>query len=313
MAKSRRNVALLVGACGAGLLAACATYSPQGRSAIDQARAAVQQLQAEPLAPEVAGRSLQDARDALAAAENAENAHRPPDEVVHLAYLAQRDAELGEAQVQEAAARSAMAQSQSDRDRVILDARERDLANARAQAQQAQQSAALAQQQALASQQQAQSGQQQAQISDQAAQDAQQQATDAQAQLESMQAILTDRGMVLTLPNVLFDSGSDDLKPGAGELVARLSQFLTAHPDIMVRIEGHTDSLGSDSYNETLSLRRAQAVASALEGDGVQATRIETVARGKSAPVAGNSTGAGRQQNRRVDIIFSDLQGRFIG
>jgi outer membrane protein OmpA-like peptidoglycan-associated protein len=79
-----------------------------------------------------------------------------------------------------------------------------------------------------------------------------------------------------------------------------------------VRIEGHTDSIGSDSYNEALSQRRAEAVATALETRGVPATRIEAVGRGKSAPVAGNDTSAGRQQNRRVEILFSDAQGQFI-
>ena len=78
-----------------------------------------------------------------------------------------------------------------------------------------------------------------------------------------------------------------------------------------MRIEGHTDSTGSDDYNQALSQRRADAVAMALEGRGISADRIQAVGRGKSAPVAGNDTAAGRQQNRRVEIIFSDPQGQF--
>jgi outer membrane protein OmpA-like peptidoglycan-associated protein len=292
-------------ACGAAvLLAGCATTSPEGESALDQARVAVQRLQEQPLASQTAGKALQDARDALGAAEAAEREHKSPDIVVHLSYLASRTADVGEAVIAVARARTAMSQAQAQRERVLLDARERDAAASHQQALLAQQSAQDAQAQARASQQQAQQSAQQAQ-------DAQQQARDAQKQLEDMQAKQTDRGMMLTLGNVLFDTGGDTLKPGADELVSRLSQFLQNHPDIKVRIEGHTDSIGSDSYNEALSQRRAQAVASALENRGVPATRLEAVGRGKNAPVAGNDTSAGRQQNRRVEIIFSDAQGQF--
>ncbi|MGA3159150.1 MAG: OmpA family protein [Steroidobacteraceae bacterium] len=314
MAKPMLNNFYLPGVCSVALcLAACATTSPAGPSALEQARVAVQQLEAEPLAAQVASRSLQDARDALAAAEEAEHTRRPVDEVIHLSYLARRDAEVGEAMVAEENARVAMTQAQAQRDHVLLEAREREVASSREQTVEAQQTAQQAQQQAQASQQAALDAQAQAQVSQQAAQDAQQQARDAQGQLEAMQAQATDRGMVLTLANVLFDSGSSSLKTGADEVIARLSQFLQNHPSIMVRIEGHTDSLGSDSHNETLSLRRAEAVASALQNDGIDSARIEVLGRGRSAPIAGNGTGAGRQLNRRVEIIFSDSQGQFVG
>jgi outer membrane protein OmpA-like peptidoglycan-associated protein len=286
-------------ACSVALiLAACATTSPEGQSALDQARVAVERLEAQPMASQTAGKALQDARDALGAAEKAQSEHKDAAEVIHLSYLARRNAEIGEAVIGEAAARSAMAQAQAQRERVLLEAREHDTAVAR--------------QQAALAQQQAQQSQQQAQASQQAAQDAQQQARDAQQQLEAMQAKQTDRGMMLTLGNVLFDTNGDTLKPGADELVSRLSQFLQNHQDIKVRIEGHTDSTGADSYNEALSQRRAEAVATALETRGIPSARIQAVGRGKSAPVAGNDTAAGRQQNRRVEIIFSDAQGQFI-
>jgi outer membrane protein OmpA-like peptidoglycan-associated protein len=250
------------------------------------------------MASQTAGKALQDARDALGSAEAAERAKRPPEEVIHLSYLARRDADIGEAVIAEQASRTAMAQAQAQRERVLLDARERE--------------AALARQQAAQSQQQAQLSQQNAQLSAQQAQEAQQQARDAQQQLEALQAKQTDRGMILTLGNVLFDTNEDTLKPGADEIVSRLSQFLQKHPEVKVRIEGHTDSTGTDAYNESLSQRRADAVAMALEHRGIPQSQIQAVGRGKSAPVASNDTSAGRQQNRRVEIIFSDTQGQFV-
>jgi outer membrane protein OmpA-like peptidoglycan-associated protein len=273
------------------LLAACATTSPEGESALDQARAAVQRLEAQPLAAQTAGKALQDARDALGAAEAAQRERKKPEEVIHLSYLARRDAEVGEAVIAEQTAHSAMAQAQAQRERVLLDAREHEADAARQQAQQAQLSAQASQQQA---------------------QQSQAQARDLQQQLQDLQAKQTDRGMMLTLGNVLFDTNGDTLKPGADELVSRLAQFLQNHPDIKVRIEGHTDSTGGDAYNQSLSERRAEAVALALEARGITVQRIQAIGRGKSAPVAGNDTAAGRQQNRRVEIIFSDTQGQFV-
>ena len=299
MAMNSKSSLGLAGGCSVALLlAACATTSPESESALEQARAAVQRLEAQPMASQTAGKALQDARDALGNAEAAERAHRPPEEVIHLSYLARRDADIGEAVIAEQASRTAMAQAQAQRERVLLDARERE--------------AALARQQAAQSQQQAAQSQQNAQLSAQQAQEAQQQARDAQQQLEALQAKQTDRGMILTLGNVLFDTNEDTLKPGADEIVSRLSQFLQKHPEVKVRIEGHTDSTGSDAYNESLSQRRADAVAMALEHRGIPQSQLQAVGRGKSAPVASNDTSAGRQQNRRVEIIFSDTQGQFV-
>ncbi|HEY6453261.1 MAG TPA: OmpA family protein [Steroidobacteraceae bacterium] len=313
MAKDWIDRIPIAGACGlALLLAACATTSPESESALDQARGAVQRLEADPLAAQTAGQSLQEARNALAAAESAERQHKSTDEVVHLSYLARREADIGEAVIAEHRADNAMAQAQSQREHVLLEAREHEAAQARAQAAQAQQAAQESQQQAQQSQQQAQASQQQAQASEQQAQASQQQAAQAKQQLEDMQAKETARGMMLTLGNVLFDTAGDTLKPGADEMIGRLSQFLQNYPNIKIRIEGYTDSRGSDSYNQALGQRRAEAVATALEGRGIDASRIQAVSRGKSAPVASNDTPAGRQQNRRVEIIFSDSKGQFL-
>jgi len=306
MATNSKSSLGIAGGCGlALLLAACATTSPESESALEQARAAVQRLEAQPMASQTAGKALQDARDALGNAEAAERAKRPPEEVIHLSYLARRDADIGEAVIAEQASRAAMAQAQAQRERVLLDAREREAALARQQAAQSQAQAQLSQQQAQQSQLNAQQLAQQAQ-------EAQQQARDAQQQLEALQAKQTDRGMILTLGNVLFDTNEDTLKPGADEIVSRLSQFLQNHPEVKVRIEGHTDSTGTDAYNESLSQRRSDAVAMALERRGIPQSQLQSVGRGKSAPVASNDTSAGRQQNRRVEIIFSDTQGQFV-
>ncbi len=280
------------------LLAACATTSPQSESALAQARSAVGTLEVDPLAAQTAGKPLQDARDALAAAEKAQQNHRPPDEVVHLAYLARRQAEIGEAVIAETRAHRQIAEAQSRRDQVLMAARERDAAAARQQAASAQAQAAAAQDQAAAARDQV------AAANDRAA--------DARAQLEALQAKQTERGMVLTLgSNVLFDTNSDMLKPGADEALGRVAQFMQNQSSTKLRIEGHTDSTGSGSYNQALSQRRAQAVARALMDRGVDPSRIQAVGRGMEVPVATNDSAAGRQQNRRVELIFSNEQGQF--
>jgi outer membrane protein OmpA-like peptidoglycan-associated protein len=220
--------------------------------------------------------------------------------VVHLAYLAQRRAEIGEAMIAETRAHDQMQEAQARRDQVLMAAREHDAAVARQQASSAEAQAQAAQNQAAAARDQATT--------------ANDEAAAARAQLADLQAKQTERGMVLTLgSNVLFDTNSDVLKPGAGESLNRVAQFLQSQPGVKLRVEGHTDSRGSDSYNEALSQRRAQAVASALMARGVDASRVQAVGRGMEVPVATNDTAEGRQQNRRVELIFSNLQGQFAG
>ncbi len=272
---------ILIGATTV-VLAACAS-APQRNEQLEQARVAVDTLGQDPLAQQAAGKDLDSARRSLAEAESALRAHQPPPIVDHLAYLASRHADAGEARVAEARARQEVARAQEDRNRILLDSRAREAANAQAQAQNARAQAAAAQSQ-LAS---------------------------AQQQLAELQAKQTDRGVVVTLGDVLFDTGQATLKPGANLAMGRLATYLKANPGTKVIVEGHTDSRGSDQYNEALSQRRADAVGTELRARGVGPDQIQTVGRGKSYPVASNDTAEGRQQNRRVEIVFSDTSGRF--
>jgi len=136
-------------------------------------------------------------------------------------------------------------------------------------------------------------------------------AKQAQRELAELQAKQTDRGMVVTLSDVLFDTGAATLKPGADLALGRIADFMKQNPNTKLIVEGHTDSVGSETYNEGLSQRRADAVRAALISRGISGVRIETVGRGEAFPVASNDTQEGRQQNRRVEIVFSDESGTF--
>ena len=148
---------------------------------------------------------------------------------------------------------------------------------------------------------------------DQQVQSAKTQLSETQQQLADLKAKQTDRGMVVTMGDVLFDTGQATLKPGADLTVERLAGFLVSSPQTRIRIEGFTDSTGSQEFNELLSQRRADAVAHALSNEDVPASQMQTIGRGEAFPVASNSTAAGRQQNRRVEIVFSDKDGHFSG
>ncbi|MGO1462602.1 MAG: OmpA family protein [Marinobacter sp.] len=127
--------------------------------------------------------------------------------------------------------------------------------------------------------------------------------------MEELQAERTDRGMVLTLGDVLFDLNKADLKASGEQTTGRLAQFMREYEDRRVRVEGYTDSTGKDSYNQKLSERRAEAVRDALLSQGIERSRVETKGYGEAYPVASNDTSAGRQQNRRVEIVISDEEG----
>jgi OOP family OmpA-OmpF porin len=123
-------------------------------------------------------------------------------------------------------------------------------------------------------------------------------------QLAELQAEKTERGMVMTLGDVLFETGKAELMPGAVTMIRRLARFMQQYQDKRVLIEGHTDSTGSASFNLRLSEDRANAVQSLLLSEGISLNRIETIGYGMSKPVASNSTAEGRQRNRRVEIVI---------
>jgi outer membrane protein OmpA-like peptidoglycan-associated protein len=122
--------------------------------------------------------------------------------------------------------------------------------------------------------------------------------------LSELGARSTDRGTVVTLGDVLFDTASSTLNPGGMQQIQRLSTYLNANPSQTVRIEGHADSRGSEASNEALSQRRADAVRAALITAGVDPARMIAMGMGEALPVASNATAAGRQQNRRVEIVI---------
>jgi outer membrane protein OmpA-like peptidoglycan-associated protein len=211
--------------------------------------------------------------------------------------------EKAEADARAAQAAAAQAQSQSDED-----------ARRRAEAEKAQ---ALAQQQqadALAQQQKAEADSAAAR---QAAEDADRARAEAVRQKEEMRARLlaqlnqvlqtrdTARGLVVNMPDVLFDFNKFTLKPAARERLARVSGIVLAYPDLKLQIEGHTDAIGTDEYNQTLSEKRAQAVRDYLVSSGVSMNSVAAQGLGKSDPVADNGTSAGRALNRRVEMIVS--------
>jgi outer membrane protein OmpA-like peptidoglycan-associated protein len=128
--------------------------------------------------------------------------------------------------------------------------------------------------------------------------------------LKDLQAQMTDRGVVMTLGDVLFDVGKSTLKPGGVRIVQKLAAYLQENAQRKVGVEGFTDSTGSDDFNQQLSEDRAESVKAALVNAGVAPDRITVTGYGETSPVATNDTPAGRQLNRRVEVVLSDEAGR---
>ena len=120
----------------------------------------------------------------------------------------------------------------------------------------------------------------------------------------------TARGLIVNMSDVLFDTGRYTLKPGAREKLARLGGIVLGHPGLNLAVEGHTDSVGGDEYNMKLSENRANAVREYLVAQGINPANVTAQGLGKTLPVADNRTSAGRQANRRVELVVS---GTIIG
>jgi len=253
------------------------------------------------------------ARGATQMAEDARvlTLQRKEKEKVDAEARARREAqEKAEADARAAQEQAAQAQAQSDED-----ARRRaDAERAQAEAQQ-QQAAALAQQQQA--QAEADAARAAAQQAAQQTAEAERQRQEAIQQKEAMRARLlaqldqvlqtrdTARGLIVSMPDVLFDFNKYTLKPEARERLARISGIVLAYPDLKLQIEGYTDSIGSEEYNQTLSEKRAEAVRDYLVTSGVNMNSVVAQGMGKADPVADNSTAEGRKLNRRVEMIVS--------
>ena len=296
------------------VLAACAT-APAQNALLDEARAGYERAVNNAYAARGGTVELQSARTALQRAQAALEAGDDTVVVEHYAYLAKRRIETALEAGKVVAGEEAVAAAALERQRIMMEVRTREaeemqkraLASA-AEADAARKRAMEQQEQAATARKQAEEQLARAQAATAAARAADEQAKRLAAQLEEMKAKKTERGMVLTLGDVLFDTGRSDLKPGALRTLEQLTAFLTENPERSAIIEGHTDSVGAEAFNQRLSEQRAQAVQNALIERGIAPARLSAMGFGPSKPVVGNDTAAGRQQNRRVEIVLPDVK-----
>ena len=256
------------------LLVGCAS-NPTTTAELERARDAVDKVASMPDSSTLASAELKEAQETLRKAEEAARENEPDADVAHLAYVAEQQAAIAEAKMNEAKALEDTKNAEADRNAALLEARERDVAQAERRADQAEADAAA-------------------------------------AWREVEEAQETARGLVLTFGDMLFDTGGSTLKPGAQLLLDKLAAYLQQNPGAHAIIEGHTDNTGSDAMNQALSERRAAAVAAALQARGITGDRLETLGLGESYPVATNDTSAGREENRRVEVVLSDSEGVFV-
>ena len=273
-------------------LAGCET-APDSSALLEQARTAVSEAEADPNVSKYAPTELDRARKLLINAEGAAKEKGAKDKTSsHYAYLATQMARISQQRAHEQVATARVKAGETERQKILLTARENEVNQAQAQVQQARGEAQSAQ----------------AQV-EQANAEAQRLA----AQLENMQASQTSRGIVLTLDDVLFDTGKAQLKPGAQRSIEQIAAFLTENPDRRVQVEGFTDSQGSEDFNLELSQSRADAVAMAIMQRGIDAQRVRALGYGEGFPVASNANAGSRQLNRRVEIIVSNGSAEIPG
>jgi len=266
-------------------LAACET-APRDGGLLPDARNAVAHAEQNPNVTQYAPTELDRARKLLMNAEDSAKDKGPSDKVAsHYAYLATQMARIAEQRADEQVAMARIKSGETERQQILIAARENEASQAKADAAQARNQA----------------------------QNAQAESQRLARQMEDLQAAQTSRGIVLTLGDVLFDTGHADLKPGAARPIEQIASFLSEHPERSVQVEGFTDSQGANDYNLELSQKRADAVAMAIIQRGVAAERVRALGYGEGFPKASNTSDGSRQLNRRVEIIVSNGDGAIPG
>ncbi|MFA7280291.1 MAG: OmpA family protein [Sterolibacterium sp.] len=292
----------------AAVLAACSTV-PANNSLLEQARSDYGVAQSSPQVNTHAAGELKQASDSLAKANAAWSKGEDSAEVNHLAYVSKQQTAIAQETAKQKTAELAVANASTERDKTRLDARTREADSAKRSAEISQRDAEVAKREATSERQAANSSALDAQAARQQAMDADARANKLEAQLKDLEAKKTERGVVITLGDVLFDTDHSRLKSGGLRNLQKFAEFFKEYPKRNVMIEGFTDSTGSDSHNLDLSDQRAASVRTALLDMGIGAERITSRGYGESYPVAGNVTSAGRQLNRRVELIVSDDSG----
>jgi outer membrane protein OmpA-like peptidoglycan-associated protein len=301
--------ALIAAAIAAVLVASCATApaEPNGAAAL---RSRLTQLQAD---PQLAGRAPLAMEQANVAVTAAEQPQADRNVVAHLQFMADRKISIAEA--------AAHNQWSLDQRKVIAQQRTAMQLQARtAEADAAHRDADAANQASTAARSDADEQRRQAGAARDAnadaqrdvanaqrdTADAQRDAADLQQQIVDLQARVTDHGLVLTLGDVLFTTGTANLNSGGTGHLAKLAEFLNQHVDRNVQIVGYTDSVGSNDYNQALSERRADAVKAYLVDRGVTSSRLSASGQGERSPIGDNASDTGRAQNRRVEVTIEN-------
>jgi outer membrane protein OmpA-like peptidoglycan-associated protein len=283
----KSNNRVIVSLAVAAVLSACSAAPPRNES-LETARTMIPELEKSPRAG-VAAMDIANARRSLDAANRMEAAKAKRPDVVFEAENAVLSAQIASEKILTAQANDEVAAGTAQRQAVLLQARERDSQRSAQQAGDARSAADAAQVRADASQLRADS---------------------LETQLADLKVKKTERGLVLTLGDVLFDTNRSTLKSGAYGTLDRLAMALRDNAGRKVLIEGHTDNVGSDETNHELSQRRAQSVQLALAQRGVAGDQITAIGKGENFPIASNDDANGRQSNRRVELILTEDQPR---
>lgn len=279
------------------LLAACSSIAPNN-IALERARARLDTAQAKPQTVAMAADQLARAREAIHRADQALVQGDDMDRVNHLAYLAEQQVRIAEDMADSRNAQAAIAGAAAERNRLRLASRTQEADMAQSQRESAELASAnkttqLAQAEASAKLQRDHLARRNARVDD------------LESQLDEMNARYTDRGAVITLGDLLFDTGASALRSSGQHRLDQLAAFMKRQPQQHASIEGYTDSIGKASSNQVLSDQRAHAVMAALVLLGVPERQLSTHAFGEAHPVGPNTTPAGRQLNRRVEVVFS--------
>ncbi|MDR3483049.1 MAG: OmpA family protein [Burkholderiaceae bacterium] len=277
------------------LIAGCST-TPTTTNLLAQARTDYYTAQQNPNVIMYAQFELKDAGATLERANTAANHDESAETVDQLAYLAKQKIALTQETARQKSAEAEVAGAAKQRDQIRLSQRTHEADQAIISAQQSNATAQAALGEAADAQHKTQ--------------EAQAHAAQLEAQLADLAAKKTDRGMVITLGDVLFGTDLARLNADGMRTAQKLASVLQENPQRTVLIEGFTDSTGTGSHNQELSERRASAVRTALEELGVSGERVATRGYGQTYPIAANDTAQNRQLNRRVEIVLSDANGK---